>query len=136
MFRCLAPAATNKLSPSVARNRSRGIMHTNSKFLVLAFTLLIAGCERHPRAETARKRTDTTEKSEAKSTPGVMDDDHFWSLIAESREATIRRKRTPAEGFMRPHIEEHTKVLRRLSAEDLVAYQRRFDSYLHLAYRW
>lgn len=65
-----------------------------------------------------------------------MAEDRFWALIDGSRQKARKKKLRPGEDFIDAHIQEHTKVLRRLSPEELIAYDVRFWDYHSLAYRW
>ena len=66
----------------------------------------------------------------------MMDENYFWAIIATSREAAKRRKRSVTQDFLGPHMEELAKALRQLPPEEIVAFDRRFSSYRDLAYRW
>jgi hypothetical protein len=66
----------------------------------------------------------------------MMDQDRFWAIIAESRKRTERRKVTKSRSFLDIQLKELTPILRQLSPEDLIAYERRFSYYLDMAYRW
>src|SRR5207244_1764103 len=55
-----------------------------------------------------------------------MAEDRFWALIRESRERAARDTLRPGQDFIDAHIKQHTEVLRRLSPDELIAYDRRF----------
>jgi hypothetical protein len=65
-----------------------------------------------------------------------MDEDRFWALIGESRKKACKKKLRSGEDFIDAHIEEHRKLLDKLTPEELIAYSNRFQYYWKLAYRW
>jgi hypothetical protein len=66
----------------------------------------------------------------------MMDEEQFWSLIAEARTLATRAPLPQNADFLALHIAELHQLLRQLSPDDLTSYQRHFRTYLHLAYRW
>lgn len=65
-----------------------------------------------------------------------MSEKRFWALIDKSRERAKEKKLRRGEDFIDRHIKELTQMLRELSAGELIAFDRRFDFYHALAYRW
>jgi hypothetical protein len=65
-----------------------------------------------------------------------MDEERFWALIGDSRERARKKKLRPDQDFIDRHITEHYDVLRKLTPEELIAYDLRFHYYRGLAYRW
>lgn len=66
----------------------------------------------------------------------MMDEATFWKIIDESRQRARKRKRPKTTDFIDVHIEELTDCLRKLTPEEIVSFDRRFDHYHNLAYRW
>lgn len=65
-----------------------------------------------------------------------MAEDRFWALIEESRR--LARAKKPANGdvFFERQLEAMPDILRKLSPDELIAYDRRFWAYHRQAYRW
>ena len=65
----------------------------------------------------------------------MMDEDRFWEIIEESRRRALRDLR-PRRDFTDLQIDALTELLGSLSPEEVVGFDRRFDEYHFLAYRW
>ncbi len=66
----------------------------------------------------------------------MMDEARFWEIIDSSRERALALKRRPGEDFIDLHERTLAEALRRLSPEEIIAFDERFWHYHHLAYRW
>jgi hypothetical protein len=65
-----------------------------------------------------------------------MAEDRFWALIGESRKRACKKKLRPGQDFIDLHIEEHRKVLEKLTPEELIGYSQTFQHFWYLSYRW
>jgi len=68
--------------------------------------------------------------------PAPMAEGRFWALIGESRDRASAQRLQPGEDFIDRHIAEHFEVLRKLTPDELIAYNIRFHHYWRLSYRW
>jgi hypothetical protein len=66
----------------------------------------------------------------------MMDETRFWEVVDSSRRRAGQKKRRPQEDFLSVHEHTLAEALRRLSPEEIVAFDERFWDYHRLAYRW
>lgn len=65
----------------------------------------------------------------------MMDEERFWEIIHTSRERARRTLRDASTDFADVHQRTMKEVLRALTADELMAFQARFDDYRGRAYR-
>jgi hypothetical protein len=66
----------------------------------------------------------------------MMTEDRFWQLIAESRRRVDRNTVKDGDEFHDRQTEAMRELLRKLTPDEIAAYQWRFDDYRNQAYRW
>lgn len=65
-----------------------------------------------------------------------MDEARFWKIIDSTRQQARRRKRAPLKEIIRVHERTLAAALRRLTREEIAAFNERFWHFHHHAYRW
>ncbi|HEV3163871.1 MAG TPA: DUF4240 domain-containing protein [Isosphaeraceae bacterium] len=66
----------------------------------------------------------------------IMDEDRFWSIIAQSRARVDPGEVSDSDEFCEAQSENLKEILAELSPEEIIAYDARFSDLSQKAYRW